>query len=276
MSDQKDILIIPTYSRPEMLWICLERIARCPDAAKLDIRVCVDSHEGFQSPIQDIATVVAKFPTLQIDIIIRPTHNYSGNSYNVLTAYREAYETDAKYVFMVEDDIMVSKDFFEWHYYIQKLFPDCFCSIGTMNQRHSAPNADVENGYYKNYMDYASWGVCFERGILSHIIRHAIPDYFSHMEYYIRRHLFGFGFDNEYCEQDGLILRVMGLNRCFSVYPITAHAQHVGWYGYHRRKSIRPVGLLEERYEYVKRVISDSEELKNHVRDFYDIEALAG
>jgi hypothetical protein len=274
---EKDILIIPTFSRPEMLWVCLDYIAKCPEANLLDIRVCVDTHENnFRHPdLRDIATVLSKFPTLHVDMTVRSPHGYYGNSYNVLSAYRDAYDTHAQYVFMVEDDIMVAKDFFEWHYSVQKELRNCFCSIGTLNQRSPIPNIPVtEKGFYTSYKDYASWGVCFRREVLRNIIRHAHPDYFSHMEYYIRHHLSGFGFDSEYCEQDGLIVREMGREKGFSIYPTKAHAQHVGWYGYHRTASVRPEGSLEERYHHVKKVVSDPVELKKHVHDFYDIEVL--
>jgi hypothetical protein len=249
----KDIVIIPTFERPEMLWLCMDYLAACPDSQHVQIRVYVDAHIGQpQPPRAEIKTVLEKFPQLSIQTYLRPPHAFHGNSYNILMAYKDAYETDARYVFLIEDDVMIHPDFFAWHWYQQTIKP-LGCSIAVLKtERHGT---------------YASLGVCFRREILRSILPHCRPAYFQDMRKYCRAHFAPAKFD---CEQDGLFCRLLRFQSI--VWATTAPlAQHVGWYGYHRRKSIRPQGTLEQRYAQVKKALSNREILREWVKDFHDI-----
>ena len=66
-------------------------------------------------PGSDIEEVLGKFPQLPLQVGYRPPHQYPGNSYHVLMAYRDAYETDAEHVFLIEDDVLIHPEFFDWH-----------------------------------------------------------------------------------------------------------------------------------------------------------------
>ena len=71
------------------------------------------------------------------------------------------------------------------------------------------------------------------------------------------------------CEQDGLFARVLkGHPVVWAPVPL---AQHVGWYGYHRKKSVRPHGTLDERYRQVKQVLTSQILLQGWMHDFGDI-----
>src|SRR6476661_5195277 len=122
----QDILIIPTFDRPEFLWLCLDHIVACPEAGELDIRVYVDNHTFHPPPLVAIRSVLENFPQLHIALVVQNPHDYAGNSFNLLTAYKEAFESDANLVFMVEDDVMVRPNFFEWHRQVQEYYgPAC-------------------------------------------------------------------------------------------------------------------------------------------------------
>jgi len=251
----QDLLIIPTYDRPEMLWLCLEHLAVCPDIQSVQIRVYVDAHVNQHPPPRaEIEAVIEKFPLLSLQIGFRPPHQYHGNSYNVLMAYRDAYETDAKYVFMVEDDVMVHPRFFEWHR-AQHAHHPLGCSIAVVKE--------------PQHGNYASLGVCFRREKLQVILPHCRPAYFQNLRAYCRSQFPPGPWD---CEQDGLFCRLLKGQPV--VWANTPYAQHVGWYGYHRKRSVRPTGTLNERHLQVKQILSNSELLRGCVRDFGDIKPL--
>jgi hypothetical protein len=251
----QDLVIIPTYDRPEMLWLCLEYFAACPDAQLVQIWVVVDAHVGLPPPREEIEAVVEKFPQLPVQIRYRHPHQFHGNSYNVLMAYKEAYETLHRYVFLVEDDVMIHPDFFAWHRVTHSFDGRLGCSIAVVKEpQHS---------------HYASLGVCFRRDILRLILPHCRPAYFEHMREYCREH---FPRSRVDCEQDGLFCRLLATHRV--VYATTPYAQHVGWYGYHRKRSVRPYGSLEERHAQVKRALASPESLRGWMRDFWDIRPL--
>jgi hypothetical protein len=249
----QDVVIVPTFDRPEMLWLCLEYLANSPDSKSVDIWVYVDSHTQQKPPRGEIEQVLEKFPDLSLHVGFQQPHDFHGNSYNLLTAYKAAYETTAQYVFMVEDDVLIHPGFFEWHRH-QHAHRHLGCSIAVKNPGHGA---------------YASLGVCFRREMLRLVLPHTHGVYFRDMRKYCREKFPPSRFD---CEQDGLFARV--LNGHQVVWASTPLAQHVGWYGYHRRRSRRPHGTLTERYRQVKYALAHSDVLKRWARDFGDIEAV--
>ena len=225
----QDVVILPTYDRPELLWLCLEYLSA---AAAPPIRLYVDAHHGQASPpYEEIRAVVAKFPRLAITLCLRTPHPYHGNSYNLLMAYKDVYQhLSVAHVFLVEDDVMVQPTFFDWHRE-QHRHRQWGCSIAGRDPGHGA---------------YSSVGVCFRRERLASILPHCRPEYFQAMRQYCQQHFPPSPFD---CEQDGLWARVLkGTPVVWADVPL---AQHVGWYGYHRRHVSRPVGPLEARYAHV-------------------------
>ena len=271
MSKARDILIVPTYSRPEMLAVCMERISLCPEAAELEIRVCVDNHLGVATipPLKEIGEVLQRYPTLEVRAIVREAHQFAGNTYNLMRAYLEAYDSEARFVFMVEDDVLVAPDFFAWHYAAQKT-GDWFCSVASTCRKQGALQEE-----YIIAKGYTSIGVCFERQKLKPIIEHASPAYFGNLTGYMRKAFPSTGVPDQYTEQDGLITRILLDSNQYSIWPRRARCQHVGWYGYHRWRGSKPAGSLDERIEQVKKTICDPAALKRVVRDYSDIEPLA-
>jgi len=251
----QDVVIIPTYDRPELLWLCLDYLSKCPDSVHVPIRIYVDAHIGQPPPPrEDITAVVEKFPTLSIQVAYRASHPYPGNSHNVLMAYKDAYESEASYVFLVEDDVLIHPQFFTWHRYVQNGSKAIGCSIAVTNPGHGA---------------YASLGVCFKRERLQLVMPHCKAAYFQDMRGYCRAHFPPSRFD---CEQDGLFARVLAGHPV--VWAGTPYAQHVGWYGYHRPRSVRPQGTLEDRYFQVKQALRTTQSIRKVSRDFRDIQPL--
>lgn len=251
----QDLVLVPTFDRPEMLWLCLEHLAQCPTVKDVQIRVVVDAHIGQPPPNKaEIEAVLEKFPQLSLQVGYRTPHQFHGNSYNLLMAYQDAYHTEAEFVYLVEDDVMVHPLFFAWHR-LQHQDPELGCSIAVVKE--------------PQYGVYASLGVCFRRERLKMIVPHCRVGYFQNMREYCRVHFSRMKSD---CEQDGLFCRLLVGKTV--VWASTSLAQHVGWYGYHRKRSIRPQGTLPERYKQVKRALANSDILRECVRDFWDIKPL--
>jgi hypothetical protein len=266
-----DIVVVPTFSRPEYLWLCLERIAACPESRMLDICVYVDNHENrVPAPKDEIERVTTKCPGLSIYLLTRAPHRFIGNSFNVLEAYREAYGTGCEYVFQVEDDVMVTPDFFTWHYRVQRS-GRWFCSVGCKSPR--VPPPEGADDFYGT-VDFCSYGVCFPRNALATVIQHARPEYYGNMDGYIGSNFPDLGFAGRFTEQDGLIHRLVKMSGLPSAWPVKPRSCHCGYYGYHRGKGLRPEGTLEQRYEQVKKIIASADELRRNSRDYDDLEAL--
>lgn len=232
------VVIVPTFDRPEMLWLCLEHIAACPEAKHQDVRVCVDRRNSIAAPLTELAQLQDRYSALNVSLRFTPRHTHHGNSFNVLTALRQAYADDAEFdrFFLVEDDVLVSPEFFRWHNRVECQESPA-ASIGVRDPGHGA---------------YASLGVCLPRTTVAAILEHAVLAYFRDMRGYCR---FAFPPSPFDCEQDGLIARVLAGQRVAWADPPVC--SHVGWYGYHRTKTRRPTGTLEERVAQVKAAITD-------------------
>jgi hypothetical protein len=239
------VVIVPTFDRPEMLWLCLQHIAACPEASRLAVAVQLDGRDG--AAADEVAAVVQAMDLrLSLQIWTTKRHTYPGNSYNVIQGYRRAAAVGYKRVFMVEDDVLVAPEFFAWHEQVHAM-NRLAASIGVANPGHGA---------------YASLGVRLTEQTIGRILAFGDNDaYYSDMRGYCRKFFPSSQFD---CEQDGLIARLLaGQSVAWADPPVCSH---VGWYGYHRTRTTRPTGTLEERRQQVVEIAADPTILEAYAR----------
>lgn len=277
----KDIILIPTYLRPEYLQICLEHLATTKATpAQKEFWVCADQRSDDEHRFKMLLdwqkeVLGAWRGTLPIRFINGAKHNFNGNSFNVLESYKKAYrEPEVRNVYLVEDDVLVTPDFFQWHEAIAEAEPEALCSIAYRCSRNRDARTDVtETGaYFTTARDYASIGVRWSRNAIGAVLDHAREEYYSDQEGYILKRFAGNRFAGDFSEQDGLIMRVMWEQRGYTAWPYTPRCYHMGWYGYHRPNGKRPNGFLEQKVAEIKATISDPARLKIAAPDFGDIE----
>lgn len=253
------IVIVPAYFRPEMLYLTLEKIYEAEGSDSKLIWVYHDRKykdlEQFANELQDIETVIEYWKRAfgnRLKAVMRLEHGYYGNSYNILAAYAKAYQTDAKYVYLIEEDVLITPDFFTWHQSVQDT--DALCSIAGFCDRNGIqPTEDFLSS------EYASLGVCWKRENLSAILEHANVDYYRNPSPYILKHFPNSNLGLKYMEQDGLIQRVMEQRLQRTVFASPPRAFHIGVYGYHRSIGAgnMPLGTLADRIQFYRKNLSD-------------------
>lgn len=277
-----DLVLIPAYMRPELLSLCLEYLSKAEGAHNdkqywicQDMRFEDEHRYGIQ--LRWTQEVLDKSP-LPVRYLVRAKHSFGGNSYNTMEAYKEAYATDARFVYLVEEDVLVTPDFFTWHESVQAQESTAMCSIGYRCSRNNEARTDITDAaaYFTSARDYASIGVAWRRESLQPLTRHCRADYYSDPSGYIQRTFPNNRFAGDFCEQDGLIMRLMWDERGYTVWPYVPRCYHLGGYGYHRPSGRRPDGQLERKIEFLKSVIQDGPELKRLFPDFGDIEPYDG
>ena len=277
----KDVILIPTYLRPEYLQICLEHLAQTQRTpTPKEFWICADQRANdehrFKMILEWQSEVLGAWRnTLPIKFIPGAKHQFSGNSFNVLESYKKAYrEPGVRNVYLVEDDVLVTPDFFTWHEAIAEAEPAALCSIAYRCSRNAEARKDVlsPGAYFTTARDYASIGVRWPVMALGPILEHAREEYYASQESYILRRFAGNRFSGDFSEQDGLIMRVLWEQRGFTVWPYVPRCYHMGWYGYHRPNGKRPDGFLEHKIAEIKSTISNAERLKIAAPDFGDIE----
>jgi hypothetical protein len=226
----REVVLVPTYLRPEMLYCCLRRIR----AIEPNIPIAIFPDRGSQDDPKTMA-VVGRFVNdgnMQYNFI--PVHDYHGNTYNVMEAFRWAFNEGYDRIFYIEDDVMVHADFFKWHREMQEDEDfELFASCGWVFNRHAPLTNDplFQPWYY-------SVGTCFARRKLHLIVEHATPIYYRDMQKYVKENFKDSPLNNPafvaHYEQDGLIQRILDKDRTTTVTPGIAKCTHIGFYGYNQ------------------------------------------
>lgn len=257
-----DIVIIPTYDRPEYLLVCLERLSYARGASSKEIWIREDNHADHPKDprIGQFIWEIASFAkNLGLDVIHQeqPEHLSYGNSLNAMTAFEEAYRTDAKHVYLLEDDVMVTADYFEWHEAAQEQFKPFVTCAGRINRSLNFEMNGREaideswkclNDCVRSRKAYNSWASCFRREELGHFVT-AYPD----------RDKWRPGY-----EQDIFIQQILRTDHCNlkSVWPYVPRAYHMGWYSYHRTAGLKFNGTFAEKVHALRLAISDPAKIR--------------
>ena len=274
-----DIVIITAYMRPEYLSLCLEYLSKATGARDdKQYWLCQDMRPEDQHrnkmQLDWTREVVEKSP-LPLRYIQRAPHMFPGNSYNTLEAYKEAYGTTSRFVYLVEDDCLVSPDYFLWHEAVQEKEKGLLCSVGYRCIRNSQARTDVSDpsAFFLSSKDFASIGVCWRREELAPVVEHARPEYYSNSQSYLDNRFPADIYSGWFGEQDGCIMRVLHEQKKNVAWAYVPRAFHFGGYGYHRFGR-RPDGQLAEKVRTLRSWIHDGEMLKTMFPDFGDMEPM--
>lgn len=246
-----DIILVPTFNRPEFLYLCLERISQAHGTQALEVRVCQDKPSRLTEEIAGQMREVLEygeglFPGRFRHIIHE--HEEEGNSFNFRESLRLAAQT-ASYVFLIEDDVLVTDDFFRWSYEMQKNEPRPLMVSGYHYSGPTAPNKRTP---------VFTFAVCFHSSVLPEIIHQMEPGFpldslfvnHSRASECVLPQRQRIGADGCYDGPSGV-----QLTKCF----------HYGWYGLTRfttsdfqRRAVQPlIGTLEEKIEVLRKVVKN-------------------
>jgi hypothetical protein len=263
----RDVLLIPCWRRPEFLWHCLDNLSRAEGVRELHLLFRADT--GYDRALRSVIEEFSShFASYQIDEPVACPYRRTKQSANVLGGYLLAAALTRRYVFMVEEDVIVAHDFLRWHYAVQALEPRLFCSIGTRNTNREVPESADPQIYYLTAGDYCSLGVCFESSVITQLLApHVTRSYFADPGAYCAAHFPGSRVGPAYVEQDGLIRRIQEREGEAHpiAYPYRPRAYHAGYVGYHRRGSLN--GTLRERIRLVGDVIYDVDAMRTAAGD---------
>lgn len=261
-----NVCLIPAYRRPEFLWHCLENIKLADGADSLHYIFRFD--HGFDP---DNEKVVKDFPfSHEIAVTRRTPYQLSKQSYSLLSGYEIAASKTDRLVFMVEEDVMVARDFFRWHIAAHEAWPTAFCSIAVANpNRTMVDTVDDPGAYYVSTGDYCSLGVCFTRDALrTHVLPGVTNRYYADPINYVASNFRGMPIGRAFAEQDGLIRRTemrlgdRGIGGI--VWPWKARAYHAGFYG--KNRGAGPRGPLQERIERLAAIIYSDEAMRTFAK----------
>lgn len=223
-----EICLVTTYKRPEHLFMCLDRILRAEP--EMDVMVFPDRGTLHD---EELKMLMAAFSVRKVNWAYVPDHDYHGNTYNTMEAFRFAANANIDTVYYIEDDVMIHPDFFKWHRAQHEMWPEIFATMAWIFNRH-APISD--DAMFQPW--YYAIGTCFKLEKLKLVAQHASPKYYADMQGYIESNFplskLNSPFGIQHFEQDGLIQRVLDLDHTQTISPGIAKCSHMGNFGYNR------------------------------------------
>ena len=190
---------------------------------------------GFDERVYEVLheSVVAR----DAEITFR-THGYKGPAHNILMAWRQgllAREHEDDWVALIEDDILVGADFFEFASDALALDRSaCGVSACRNQNRNGHPQGDTPSDVYQ-HVSYQSLGVALRPNLIERVIEMLEPAYFENpITFCSEKFPDSVAIPRAHASQDGLIHRIIRRDLLHMLYPITSRAFHVGWYGHNR------------------------------------------
>lgn len=262
----RDIVLIPAYRRPEFLWHCLQNL-RLADHASEHHYIFRFDHG--HSP--ELFKVIEGWPfPFEVCTTQRVPYRLAKQSYSLLSGYEIAAQRSGSpwsMVYMVEEDVMVARDFFRWHREVHRQNEALWCSAAVANPNRKVQAEGSGGDYYLTTDDYCSLGVCYRARVITDLIAPEVTrKYYVDPINDIKRRFPGSPFGDAFAEQDGLIRRLQwrqGLAMPLA-YPVQPKAYHAGFYGKNRGSG--PAGSLEDRKRRLAEIIYSDEAMRTFAK----------
>ncbi len=256
----KDIVLLPCWRRPEFLWHCLDNLTRVAGIGSVHFTFRPDTGASPEN-LDVIESFAGRLPSFDVQAPEPCPYRRTKQSANVLLGYLRAASVARRHVFLVEEDIMVARDFLTWHRAVHAAAGPLFCSIAVRNPNRTVTLPDDPEGYYVSSGDYCSYGVCFDKQVLQRMVAsHVNMAYMRRPKKYLRRHFPASAISLGYVEQDGLLRRIQERSTYPIAYPCLPRAFDAGFYGYNRPGGVR--GSLQDRIQALADIIYDPEVMR--------------
>jgi len=261
-----EIVLVPAWRRSEFLWAALTRIWTARDNEDIVVRVCLDRHY-FPETEWAAKQFNSRVAENKLELRYSGQHRTRGNSYNVIESYKEAISDGFDLIHLVEEDVLVGYDYFDFHRRAHEL-EESFSVSACRNQQFPVgqdPKQDDEAVYLHG--SYQSIGVSFQRSVLEYSLAGIGSDYYNDMVGYCHRNFPNTAIPAGHAEQDGLLHRQQEHLGIPTMYGAVPRAYHAGFVGYHR-KGAMPDGTVEERARKI--LAMNADELNDRARSYKD------
>jgi hypothetical protein len=158
-----DIVIVPVYHRVQYTAWCLQNLLNARGIKDKMLFVPIDNHingPDISFAINLVGGLLNHFSQWRWWKV--PPHNGSGYLNSTHDALQAAYEEGAEKIYYIEDDVVVTPDFFEWHDAVQA-DGDWMCSSAWRRPEGQDKPHDPEAYYQVKFPTTISIGTCFKR-----------------------------------------------------------------------------------------------------------------
>lgn len=224
-----DIVVVPLWTRAGFTEACLTRLAKAMDG-HVTVHLCLD--HGHSADVEKVARKFAeKHPGTRVTV---RDEDYPTGSYNVLSGMREALEEAGPddLVHVLEEDILIGADFFDFHRRAHALVPDAYSVSACTNSfltRETNPEP-VEDAVYLSGA-FQVWGSSYRPEQVEQILSRVRPEYFADMYQACIDEFGQASTDRTGPLYDGVMAMNLAELRGHVVFPYAARAYHAGFDG---------------------------------------------
>lgn len=234
-----------------MLALALEKLALARGVDQVDVRIFLDTAP--EKRLEEVEFVRdTYFPNA--DIFTAPDHiKVPSGCWNILQSLKAGYQSQAEFVFLVEEDVLVKSDFFQWHFWAHEN-GDYFVTSGRKLKKKG-------NDFFSNP------GSCYRRENLARVVEHITDAYFANPEGYLDW-TFPFMSDAGVLD-DGLIRRVMRSVNGTALCPEIPICAHQGFRGYQRYSQfVNDKTAIQDRIVKLREILASIDPNDKFTQDF--------
>lgn len=250
-------VVMPTSQRPEMLALSLEQLRQIPQRnLNLDVRIFLDFSS--EERVREVEYVRDTYFPEALIFHAKPHIEVPSGMWNILNSLKQGYQTGAEYVYLVEEDVLVRPDFFDWH--------------RSENHGEIISTCGRRMRHLPEYSQYTNPGSCFRRDKLGLIVPHINDEMFSDRRKYFDKH---FGPMDEISDlDDGLIRRIAKYYGLPVKYPDTPKCSHIGFRAYNHYMNWTNTGTIEQRIQGLRKILKTVDLNNRYTADFEPIDFL--
>jgi len=256
------VVVIPVFSRPDFLEVCLDHICKADEFDRHKYLFCLDY--GYDPKV---IKIINKYPLMAAAMKVPDNHLKDGKqSHNVINGLVTAAELSDDKVYYIEDDCLVAKDFFTFTGGVVEK-EDVYCCIASLSDRPTIKAINDEDCYYvkENDNDYRGIGVCFSTDKIKRFLKpHHDMRYYRNIKGYCLRYFPDSVLKGQWTEQDGLQRRIIEKNKLKVAFSSVPRCFHAGFYGYHRSVKVAyDVLSHEDKVKFIYDHVFDLEKVKS-------------
>jgi len=240
-----NVIMVPARNRPEFLYISLSSLLKNKEVENYKILFV------FECDVKRECQKIVKrlIADVGLDVEFVKWDSFYGLSKGILEGMKIAFTKTDEYVIVLEEDVMVSRDYLRFVDYCYRNFylkrKDIATISGMISLEHGKKR-DVTK--VRKRMWYSPYGVLIpKKFFFRYVYPHCIEEYYCNPSYYCDKYHPNWIYRGMYTEQAGLINRIIHKNALYCLEPEVPRCQHIGWYSSKRRlyRLTRPHTVLK-------------------------------
>lgn len=257
-----NVVLLVVYNRPELFFFALEGILRARNASRYRYLVAA---EYALSP-EYIPLIKRLEKELGVEVVCRFANRPLGITRNILEGLKDASERTDEYTIILEDDLVVSGDYFDaidamYRQFHREDVLAFHCRSG--RKRKDDPEPPAEQVLL--VPEYQQPGVCISKEQFQrYFAQHCHPGYYDHKIGYLWKQFPQSTLKSNCPDVDGLAWRIMEKNKLLVAKTAAGRIHHIGFYGAHRE--LRDPSFLSlpyvQKVQYLNEVVWDSDKMR--------------